>query len=259
MRFDPSVLQSAVDVERACLALLGDPLRARPSLGHVTAVWSPDGEQHEVMRVVGGGVRSAVDRFVLNLARARADAILTTGAVLRAEPGLRFVLEGPEAPAVMRWRIDVHHLLPPTALVLSGGLDLDLQHPALKGPAQVVLFVPEARADAVRRALRSFKWVKVHGDPEPTLEGAIAWLRSERDAHCISVEAGPSVASRLYDGTLRVDELLLSRYTGSVLDPALRAGSLPPRSAISTHLRCVHATPVDVEGWSFERWTAKET
>lgn len=257
MRFDPSVLHTADEVERAALALLGDPLRTRPALAHVAAVWSPDGERNEVMRTAPGAPRSAVDRFVLNLARARADAILTTGAVLRAEPGLRFVLEGPEAPAMMRWRIDVHHLLPPTALVLTSGVDLDPDHPALKGPAHVVLFVPEERADAVRRSLRSFKWVKVQGDPHPSLERALAWLRTERGAGSISVEAGPSVARQLFGASLGIDELLLSRYTGARLDDALRAGALPPHAALSERLRRAYATQVDAEGWSFERWIAK--
>lgn len=258
MRFDPSVLHTADEVERAALALLGDPLRTRPALAHVVAVWSPDGERNEVMRSIAGAPRSAADRFVLNLARARADAIVTTGAVLRAEPGLRFVLVGPEAPAMMRWRIDVHHLLPPTALVLSGGVDLDLEHPALKGPAHVVLFVPEERADPVRRSLRSFKWVKVQGDPQPSLERAVAWLRAERGAQSISVEAGPSVARRLYDASIGIDELLLSRYSGESLDDALRAGALPPHSDLSKHLRRAYATQVDADGWSYERWIAKD-
>lgn len=258
MRLDPSGLNTAADVERAALVMLGDPLRERPALAHVAAVWSPDGERQAVMRITPRTPHSDADRFLLNLARARADAIVTTGATLRAEPSLRFVLSGPEAPAMLRWRIDVHGLMPPSALVLTSGVDLDPGHPALKGPAKVVLFVPQARADAVRRSMSSFKWVKVQGDPAPTLARAIAWLRAERGAQCISVEAGPSVAGALYDdASSGLGEVLLGRYARADLPDDLVAGELPTCTAFAARLRRAYATRVDAEGWSLERWVTR--
>lgn len=258
MRLDPHALHTASDVERAALALLGDPLRHRPALSHVAAIWSPDGERQAVMRIDERTPRSDADRFLLNLARARADAIVTTGATLRAEPSLRFVLEGPEAPAMMRWRIDVHGLLPPSALVLTTGADLDPEHPALHGPANVVLLVPQERADAVRKSLRSFKWVNVQGDPRPSLARGIAWLRSERGVRCISVEAGPSVARALYeDASSGIDEVLLGRYTRTELPEDLVAGDLPTRDALAERFRCAYATRPDADGWNLERWVAR--
>ncbi len=257
MRFDPDLLVRGDDVERAALALFGAPLRERPALGHVAAVWSPDDRHRHVLRIEPRTPRSDTDRFVLGLSRARADAIVTTGAILRAEPTLRFDLQGPGAGALMRWRVDVHELGPPTVLILTRGA-LDFDHPALKGPARVVLYVPDDRVDFVRRQLKSFRWITVCGDATPTLERALDWLRRERACTSISIEAGPSTASPLYEGDGAVDELLLSRWTGPEPDPDLIAGDLPDDTTLHRTMERVHTSPVDDDGWVFERWVRRE-
>lgn len=251
MRFDPAGLVTATDVERAALALFGDPLRERPALSQVAAVWSPGDGTNRVMKIDARSPQSATDVFVLNLARARADAILTTGAILRAEPSLQFDLTGPGSTALMRWRIDVHRLLPPSALVLTSGRDLDPTHPALGGPAHVVLYVPQEVADDVRQSLKSFKWTKVHGVERTDAVDALAWLRATRDAKSISIEAGPRTALPLYEHG--VDQLLLSRYTGALDDDQV-AGDFLDDAALERFMTRASTTPVDADGWIFERW-----
>lgn len=251
MRFDPAALVTASDVERAALALFGDPLRDRPALSQVAAVWSPGDGRNRVIEVGPRAPQSATDRFVLELARARADAILTTGANLRAEPRLQFDLTGPGSPALMRWRVDVHELGPPIALILTSGRDLDPEHPALKGPARVVLYVPREAVDPIRKSLTSFRWITVHGVDRTDAREAIAWLRAERAARCVSIEAGPRTAMPLLEHD--VDQLLLSRYTGA-LDDDLIAGDFLDDTALADRFTRAAATPADADGWIFERW-----
>ena len=251
MRFDPSALVTATDVERAALALFGDPLRERPAASYVAAVWSPGDGRHHVMKVDERAPKSDTDRFVLELARARADAILTTGANLRAEPGLQFDLTGPGSTALMRWRVDVNELMPPIALILTSGRDLDPEHPALKGPARVVLYVPHEAVDGIRKSLTSFRWITVHGVEQTGAREALAWLRSDRDARCVSIEAGPTTAMPLLETD--VDQILLSRYTGP-LDDDLVAGEFLDDAALDARFERAAATPIDADGWIFERW-----
>ena len=214
MRFDPDLLVTATDVERAALALFGDPFRVRPAVSHVAAVWSPGDGRNRVMRIDPRAPRSDTDRVVVNLTRARADAIVSTGANLRAEPTMQFDLVGPGTGALMRWRVDVHELMPPVALILTRADDFDPEHPALKGPARIVLYVPKDRVDAVRKALKSFRWITVHGAEAPGVLDAVRWLREARDARSVSIEAGPSTANVLHGADV-IDELILSRWTGA--------------------------------------------
>ena len=58
------------------LALFGDPLRERPALSHVAAVWSPGDGRNRVMKITDRTPKSATDAFVLNLSRARAELAL---------------------------------------------------------------------------------------------------------------------------------------------------------------------------------------
>ena len=68
--------------------LLGPGLDRALGVLHVAAVWeTPDG-RYRTLRVGEGAIRSASDAVVLSAARARADAIVTTGRILRDEPEL---------------------------------------------------------------------------------------------------------------------------------------------------------------------------
>lgn len=166
----------------------------------------------EIIRVGAHAPKSAWDFFALHLARASADAIVTTGKILRDEPTLRYDLEGagtlPEA--LHAYRAEVAQRMPRAKVyVLSSGRDLDLAHPALRGWAEPVLALPtdapsdiEARARGVGIAVRRFDALSLRG-----LVEALA-----REHACVSIEAGPSSSRALYDAPSRVDTLWLSRF-----------------------------------------------
>ena len=51
---------------------------------HVAAVWAERPDRLTVLEITAQTPKSDDDAFALSLARARADAVLTTGAILRA-------------------------------------------------------------------------------------------------------------------------------------------------------------------------------
>lgn len=91
--------------------------------------------------------RSAADRFVLGFARARADVIVTTGAILRAEPQLvhRTSEDPSEAAAWAGWRAEVlGRAEAPALLVLSASGAIDPAHPALQAAARTIVWTTAA-------------------------------------------------------------------------------------------------------------------
>ena len=152
-----------------------------------------------VIRIGPYSPPSPIDRFVLELARARVDAILVSGAVLRAEPELVY------AP-------NTHWIgagkEPPVLLVLTRG-NLSRRHPVWDSEVRPVVFCA--------RALDLPPHVEQALHPTPSPESAIRFLRNDRDCRGVSIEAGPTVARALYDGDA-VDEVMLSLFEGP-LDP----------------------------------------
>ena len=95
--------------------------------------------------------RSAHDAFVLSAARARAGAILTTGANIRAEAFLRHEPFGAGAQALREWRcerVTGGQNVPPHTIVLTRDSSLDLGHP-LFTDADVAVHVLTDRAAAL--------------------------------------------------------------------------------------------------------------
>ncbi|MCZ7686556.1 MAG: hypothetical protein M5U28_50530 [Sandaracinaceae bacterium] len=239
---DPERAESAADVSALSVALYGEALGAMRGVLHVVAVVEEDGA-HRVLKIGEHAPKSAWDRFVLGLARARAEAILVTGAVLRAEPDLVYELP---ARGLYAYREKIAGLPePPILLVLTGG-DVALEHPALCGWARPVLFTTRAAAARLAGA-----GVEVASAEAPSARAAIAYLRSERGCRSVSVEAGPRAAGPLYDPPPVIDELMRSVYEGP-LDPRARGAFLPEPSHLVTRSR---ARPDAQHPWRFERWT----
>jgi len=194
-------------VERICRLYGEDPAEATGVL-HVAAVWQrPEGELR-VIRIGPGCPTSETDTFVLRVARMRAQAILTTGRILRAEPDLN---HRESSPALRRWRRERVGLdEPPRTVVLTSGRELDLHHGALQTAHRPVVVTSEAAAGALESAARSEDLdLEVIGRAQPGIRDALGWLRSE-GCRTILVEAGPTTATSLYDSPAGVDELLLS-------------------------------------------------
>jgi riboflavin biosynthesis pyrimidine reductase len=226
-----------------------------PGVVHVTAVWCPAAGPPRVLRINEATPKSDTDFFVLNATRARADAILTTGRILREEPGVSHALQGPDAKALEDWRTrTLGKTEPPLTLVLSSGRDLDLDAALLQGPGKVVLFTGAEAAARLAPAAQG-RALKIVSDPTPSIRSAIQWLRGQ-GARTISIEAGPSSARELYAVPVLVDELLLSIFEGRQLPEGVEGPEFLPLEKLREMLP--HATPpVRIEEpsgpWSFQR------
>lgn len=191
---------------------------------HVAAVGrEPDGEL-VVLKINHATPRSSHDRFALDLARARADVIVTTGAILRSEPSLRYELASDRADALHTWRMDqLGRPTPPLVVVLTGREDIDIDHPTLHGWAQPWIFTNVDCAKALHGRLP--RHVGLAGVPSPDLQTLVDWARRRFDARTITIEAGPSTTRPLYrlddeglvgEGPGLVDELMLSVFEGTI-------------------------------------------
>lgn len=217
------VLDTPADIEAELGRIYGAGVADATGVVHVTAVWQA-GPDHLVTIAIGDGAPpSERDLFVLQAARARADAIVTTGRTLRAEPALRFDLESaPQrrwTPALAAWRRE--HLgktEPPLLLVLTSGSDLPLAHPALHGASAPLVFTSHQGA-------RDLPETPLHilSVDEPDIRAAIAHLRIACGCRTVLIEAGPSATAALYQPPVAVDELLLSVFQGPALPVHARA------------------------------------
>lgn len=236
------------EVERAIRALYGArPLATRGVL-HVPAARAEG--PLRVLRIGEGAPKSETDFFVLNLCRARCDAILTTAENLRREPGLRHDLQGSAAAPLAAYRREVlKKSEPPLCAVLTRSGDLPAEHAVWSDWTRKVVLSGQPLSAEVRERFGS-DVACVHLDGLDA-RAACAWLR-DQGAALVSVEAGPSTAGTLYGADSVVDELLLSLYEGDAAVPL--GGALPVD--VTGGLRCT----ADVERaeasgrWRFQRW-----
>lgn len=237
MRIDPARalgLRSAAQVSALLSDLVGsDPARRRGVL-HVTSVWEPPGRKPAVLRIRRETPRSRLDAFLLGAARAWADAVVTTGRILREEPDLVHWPPGrPEMrDALQAWRREaVGARRPPLLLVLTRQPAPAPRHPALAAGLPVAIF---GRGD---------------------LRAALAHLREERGAGRIALEAGPSAALPLYEEPVAVDELWLSRLLEPELPAGLAGGAFPAEERLAALFpdRSPPAAAWEESGrWSFQ-------
>lgn len=247
-------MREAIDVPTRLEALWDTrTLPVDAGVVHVVSTWF-DGESHRVIRITPRSPKSETDAFVLNLARARADAIITTGRILRDEPDLEYALPPAWAGSLTAWRRDVlGRVSPPRVVVLTAGRGIDPDHPTFHGwAAPVVVTAPDA-ARALRRDLPSH--VHVIGLASTSVRDVISWCRAE-GARTISIEAGPSTARALYADPVSVDELSWSQFCAPDLPHDMRGGVAFSRSPDEGPLHRT-APPVVLEEisgrWRFSR------
>lgn len=232
-------------LEQRIAGLFGGDVDWRRQTGvvHVAAVGAQTGA---AIAVGPSAPRSPTDRFMLGFARARADFLVTTAAILRAEPALvhRTAEEAGEEAAWSRWRAEVlGRSGPPGLLVLTASGAFDRAHPALRAAETVVVSTTEGAA------------------PAAALQAALAALRARPGVETIVVEAGPHATVPLYEdyrSTRAFDELLLGTFAGGAF-PAVPGPRLPPSAVLAR--RFVSFGPVsrvEVEEasgpWRFERF-----
>lgn len=206
-------LRSASDCAAQIEALYGPGVGRAPPVLHVTALWRAlTGERH-TLRIVPATPRSHTDRFVLGVARARADAILCTGKILREEPGLRHVyLDDPEEDRAMAaWRREtLGRADRPQSVVLSSGHGLDWRHPLFRDESPAWVYTGEVAASSLRREVP--RGVRVIASAAPGVRAALSFLAGE--GLRVAVEAGASTTRDLYRTPVAVDEVMLSEFLG---------------------------------------------
>jgi hypothetical protein len=233
-------------------------------------VWRPDGRESGdddrpgcVLRIAEATPRSETDAFLLALARARADAVLTSGSNLRAETGLRLDEPGrPDlAPVLERWRrAELAKTEPPVVAVLTRARegDLDWEHPIWAAGGWVVTgadAAPTTLAEARARGIRVEQLARA-GPRE-----AVEHLTARCGLRDIDVELGPSASAALYQPPIAIDELWISTYLEPGLAAELQGGAFLSPRALRSLLGEPVATAVrsEVSGrWSYARYRRSE-
>ena len=208
-------LDDADDVTAAVERIYGDTLEARGLIQAVEA-WHGDRGRYVALAAGRQAPRSHHGCWASNLVRARADAILTTGSVLRRVPTLDHRLKGPgrhpQALAAWRWE-RLRKRAPPVTLVLTSDAGLDLDHPVFRHWTRPVVYTSR-RAEWQLESRAVDRGVEVVGVEAPTVEGAVEFLRLAFGTATIAVEADPAIAVELYGTPPAVDEVMLSVYHG---------------------------------------------
>jgi len=237
----------ASTVERRSGALYGAVLRPSAGVVHVVAVAREPGGLR-VMRIGEHSPKSETDFFALQLTRARVDAILVSGSVLRAEPELRYDLLGPG------WGAYRGERPPPLLCVITRRGELQASHPIWQSWARPLVYT------GLDATLDLPSHVQVHRVAEPSPRGAIRHLQETCGCASVSIEAGPRVALPLYEPPSVVDELLLSTFEGA-LDERARGGSFLSEAEIAATMVAAGPTAVVHEPsgrWTFRRFFSRD-
>jgi riboflavin biosynthesis pyrimidine reductase len=201
---------------------------------HVASVWAGAPPDLPTLKIDPGTPGCATDAFVLALARARADAIVTTGKIVRAEPTLRHV-DGAESPhaGLAHWRSEeLHKRRPARTVVLTSRPDLDLEHPLFAGPERAWVMTAESVAESLAARAGGGAPIEIIPRQSPGIRDALTWLLALPGIETVLVEAGPATTAALYDSSHGVDELMLTFYHGATLPPAVRGGTFATRARL---------------------------
>ncbi len=257
---NPDTAESARDITELAVRLYGSDFVGERGVVHVTAVWADASAAYTTLRITPATPTNRYDRTALNLARARADAIVTTGKILREEPTVTHAFLGPvpHTQALQQWRMAVlGQERPPISLVLTSGRALDLEHPMFHSHTVPMVFTTAAAAQrlAVSKRVRA---LRIAGVADPTLRGAIDYLQTEHGAKTIVIEAGPTTSRDLYRIPIALDELLLSVCHATEIPAEAHGGPFLGRAALDCLLPS-RSEPFDDRTsdtpWSFERRT----
>ncbi len=251
-------LATAHDVEAALHALYRERLPAGGIL-QAMAVAPDQFGTHRVIAIGEDTPRSRHDRFVLNATRARADAVITTGAILRSEPSLTSGLlgTGPEVEALARWAAAEAGGTAGTTLVLTSGRNLDPTHPIFTGGDVLVYTGHESAAEITGQLLEL--GVEVVSHDEPSVASAVEYLLEERGVATIAIEAGSNTSIDLYRPPRLVTEVLLTVFSGP-LEPSLLTGPFPGPGELSRSYpkSSPPATVTEPSGeWTFYRFAGQ--
>jgi riboflavin biosynthesis pyrimidine reductase len=225
----------------------------QPSVLHAAAVCADADGNLCVIRVEATDApRSEDDRFVLGVARARADAIVTTAANLRAEPRLSHQLHSNPALAaeLQKWSGREAARI----YVLTASADVSPNH-RIFSESPLAQLVTGAESAQVLLA-HGFTESQILVRQDTSLRDTVALAQSRPGTKTVLIEAGPSTAATLYpragesqEPRLLVDELMLSICEEQV--PAQATG--PRLFDAETAGRLLANTVRRPAGWSFLR------
>jgi len=239
------------EVEQWQAKLYGDDPASDRGVLHSVATWQASNTTLRVIKIGSDSPRSENDYFALRAARMRADALVTTGAILREEPDVRHT----EADAgLLAWRRERAGLTePPRSVVLTSGRGLDLNHPLLRSAYRPLIVTGKAAARNLSAANPDCEF---NGRENPGIRDTLTLLR-ELGCRTVLVEAGPTTTRALYDEPVAIDELLLSIYHAPTLAPSLVGPSFVGLDRLRTVFD-YHSEPVRIDeasgSWSFSRW-----
>ena len=131
------LVMTAADCAHRVGDIFGTDLTSVCGVIHVTAVWRESLKSFITIKINNTSLHSETDFFLLNLTRARADAIITSGKILREEPEVTHDLQGPVGvpEALGSWRVErLGKTSPPLSVVLTSGRELDFAHPLFQAP-----------------------------------------------------------------------------------------------------------------------------
>lgn len=256
----PDTVRDWQDVSTLAKVIYRSSVSDHTGVCHIAAVWRDPHGGHRILRLTANTPEGAYDRFVLGLCRARADAILTTGRILRSEPGLTHDYLGPSTlrHALAEWRLQsLGKTESVRSVILTSGEQLPRSHPLFQGRTRPVIVTS---SEGARRlgAWAAAAAVHVVTMAEPSAAQALRFVRESLGARTISIEAGPHTALPLYQSPSLVDELWLSVYLSptvatSVVGPAF----LDPASLDAAFTG--HTQPFEVDEpsgpWQFHRFT----
>ena len=248
-------LTDAASVDRAARALFGSPLDTRPAVSQSFAAWRSAQEAPlTTIKINEYAPESQLDWLALHIARARADAIVITGKILRDEPNLTYDLRADPrwGDALVQWRERRWAIFdPPWLLILTARGEINFEHPVFHGWGRPLIFTNDRAATRKLAAAPC----PVVSDQEPDIRRAIAHLRRDRACDCVSIEAGPTTARDLYQRPMLVRELLLSVYLEQSLDQRAQGETLISLAEVRKLFRTETSTTHRDNGqhWSFHR------
>lgn len=211
-----------------------------------------------ILRIVEATPKSATDMLVLGSSRARADAVITTGKILREEPDVTVAFPDHARADLEAFRREI--LGPearrlPLPFVLTSGRGFDPKHRMIRDAGGAVVVTDQAGSKRLEdQGLPDT--IAVVAVEAPNIREAVRVAREQFDARTISIDAGPTAANALHDDPLLIDEVFLAVYEGG-LGPEL----LGPPFVSQQHMteRFVPASAkanVDEPSgpWSFQRF-----
>jgi riboflavin biosynthesis pyrimidine reductase len=253
-------IESAESCEQRISEIYDADIQRDKGVVHVTSVWAESSRRMITLRIGPETPPSETDSFVLNVARARADGIVTTGKTLREEKTVTHDLQGPGpvSQALTKWRLErLKKHEPPTSVVLTSGRQVDLEHPLFRcGTVPMIFTSREGARELANRA--GSKGIEVVEREKPSLRDAILYLAEERGFETIVIEAGPSSSRTLYQPPVAVNELMLSTYLERRLSRSVQGGaffSLQQLGLIFPMAGSAFTSEEESGRWNFQRYT----